>query len=54
MPGRAELDQSQEINYAAVMKAIFDTGYKGYVGQEFIPVRDKIVSLNEAVKLCDI
>ena len=54
VPGRAELDQSQEINYAAVMKAIFDTGYKGYVGQEFIPVRDKIVSLNEAVKLCDI
>ena len=54
VPGRGELDRSQEINYPAVLKAIFDTGYKGYVGQEFIPVRDKMVSLNEAVKLCDI
>ena len=53
-PGRAELDDSQEINYAAVMKAILQTGYKGYVGQEFIPTRNKVASLNEAVKLCDV
>jgi len=54
VPGRAELDETQEINYAAVMKTIVDTGYKAYVGQEFIPTRDKIASLNEAVKLCDV
>jgi len=54
VPGRGELDNTQEINYIAVMKAIADTGYKGYVGQEFIPVRDKVASLNEAVKLCDV
>ena len=54
VPGRGELDETQEINYAAVMKAIVDTGYKAYVGQEFIPTRDKIASLNEAVKLCDV
>src|SRR5438034_685529 len=54
VPGRGELDDSQEINYPAVMKAITDTGYKAYVGQEFIPTRDKIASLNEAVKLCDV
>jgi len=54
VPGRGELDQAQEINYPAVMKAIIETGYKGYVGQEFIPTRDKVASLNEAVKLCDI
>jgi hydroxypyruvate isomerase len=54
VPGRGELDNSQEINYTAVMNAIADTGYKGYVGQEFIPTRDKVASLNEAVKLCDV
>jgi hydroxypyruvate isomerase len=54
VPGRNELDDTQEINYAPIMKAIADTGYQGYVGQEFIPVRDKVASLNEAVKLCDI
>ena len=54
VPGRNELDDTQEINYSPIMKAIADTGYKGYVGQEFIPVRDKVASLNEAVKLCDV
>jgi len=54
VPGRGELDQTQEINYPAVMQAIIDTGYKGCVGQEFIPTRDKIASLKEAVKLCDV
>src|SRR6266702_5626484 len=51
VPGRGELDDTQEINYTAVMNAIADTGYKGYVGQEFIPIGDKLVSLNQAVKL---
>jgi hydroxypyruvate isomerase len=54
VPGRGELDETQEINYAAVMNVIVSTGYKGYVGQEFIPTRDKVASLNEAVKLCDV
>ena len=54
VPGRGELDDAQEINYVAVMNTIVETGYKGYVGQEFIPTRDKVASLNEAVKLCDV
>jgi len=54
VPGRNELDDAQEINYSAVMHTIAETGYKGYVGQEFIPTRDKVIALNEAVKLCDV
>lgn len=53
-PGRNEIDDSQEINYPGVMKAIAETGYKGFVGQEFIPERDKFTSLNSAVRLCDV
>ena len=36
------------------MKAIVETGYKGFVGQEFIPLRDKVASLNQSVKICDV
>jgi hydroxypyruvate isomerase len=54
VPGRNELDDTQEINYVPIMKAIVETGYKGYVGQEFIPTRDKALALNEAVRLCDV
>ncbi len=54
VPGRNELDDRQEINYPAVMRVIAETGYEGYVGQEFIPIGDKLVSLNQAVKLCDV
>jgi hydroxypyruvate isomerase len=39
VPGRNEIDETQELNYPAIMKAILDTGYKGYVAQEFIPKR---------------
>ena len=53
-PGRNEIDDSQEINYRPIMKAIVETGYQGYVGQEFIPVRDKIASLAQAIELCDV
>ncbi|MEZ6056576.1 MAG: TIM barrel protein [Planctomycetaceae bacterium] len=53
-PGRAELDQTQEINYPATMQALLDVGYTGYVGQEFIPTRDVWAGLNEAVTLCDV
>jgi len=54
VPGRNELDDTQELNYAPIMKAILATGYKGFVGQEFIPLRDKAASLAEAVKICDV
>lgn len=53
-PGRNEIDGTQEINYAPIMRAIVETKYTGYVGQEFIPLRDKVSSLNEAVRLCDV
>jgi hydroxypyruvate isomerase len=53
-PGRNEIDDTQELNYSAIMKAILETGYKGFVGQEFIPVREKVASLNQAVKICDV
>ncbi|MCA9075967.1 MAG: TIM barrel protein [Planctomycetaceae bacterium] len=53
-PGRAELDQSQELNYPAVMQALIDVGYEGYVGQEFIPTGDTLIGLQQAVKVCDV
>jgi hydroxypyruvate isomerase len=54
VPGRHELDDTQEINWATVCKAILDTGFKGYVAHEFVPVRDPLTSLREAVALCDV
>lgn len=55
VPGRHEIDQTQELYYPAIMKAILETGYKGYVAQEFIPSRpDKLQSLKEGVKICDV
>ena len=55
VPGRHEIDETQELFYPAIMKAIVDTGYKGYVAQEFIPVAtDKIASLKDAVMRCDV
>jgi hydroxypyruvate isomerase len=54
-PGRNELDENQEINYPAVMRAIVATGYKGYVSHEFIPKsEDKIAALAQAVQVCDV
>lgn len=54
VPGRHELDGTQELNWAAVCKAIVDTGFKGYLAHEFVPTRDPIMSLREAVELCDV
>lgn len=55
VPGRHEINESQELYYPAIMKAIKDTGFKGYVAQEFIPAeKDKIASLKSAVIICDI
>lgn len=54
-PGRHEIDESQELYYPAIMRAIAATGFKGYVAQEFIPsAADKVASLRKAVLLCDI
>lgn len=53
-PGRGELNAKQEINYPAVMQALLDVGYKGFVGQEFIPVGDPLAGLKQAVALCDV
>lgn len=55
VPGRGEPDETQEIYYPAVMRAILATGYTGYVSQEFIPTwPDKLAALRYAVKLCDV
>src|ERR1035437_6321714 len=54
VPGRGELDGRQEIHYPAVMRALLEIGYQGYVGQEFIPTRDPAQGLAEAVALCDV
>lgn len=54
-PGRAELDDTQEINYPAVMNAIVETGYKGFVAQEFIPTwDDKVHALRHSASVCDV
>ena len=58
VPGRHEIDENQELNYAAIMKAILATGYQGYVAQEFISSKstrpEKIKALAQAIKICDV
>jgi len=54
VPGRHELDENQEINYPAVMRAIVESGYQGYVAHEYSPMRDPVESLVQAVKTCDV
>ena len=53
-PGRGELDDTQEIQYSAVMRQLLELDYQGYVGQEFIPTRDPFSGLREAVAQCDV
>jgi len=54
-PGRHEIDETQEIYYPAVMRAIVETGYKGFVGQEFIPENpNPLESLEKAIRICDV
>jgi hydroxypyruvate isomerase len=53
-PGRHEIDETQELNYTAIAKAIADTGFKGFMAQEFIPARDPVASLTQAFKICDV
>lgn len=55
VPGRNEIDDSQELNYPAIMRAIRDTGFSGFVAQEFIPTQtNPLQSLRQAIKICDI
>ena len=54
VPGRHELDGTQEVNWRAVATAIADTGFQGFMAHEFVPTRDPLTSLREAVTLCDV
>jgi hydroxypyruvate isomerase len=58
VPGRHEIDDTQELYYPAIMKAILSTDYKGYVAQEFIPTaktdKEKEQTLKKAIQICDI
>ena len=55
VPGRNEIDDTQELYYPAIMRAILKTGFKGYVAQEFIPLKkDKLASLKNAIEICDV
>jgi len=53
-PGRNEIDDTQELNYSAIVKAIVATKYEGYLGQEFLPKRDAVKSLAQAFAICDV
>ena len=53
-PGRGELDELQEINYPPIVRKLLEIGYDGYIGHEFIPTRDPVVGLRQAVELCDV
>jgi hydroxypyruvate isomerase len=54
VPGRNEIDETQELNYPAIIKAILETGYQGFLGQEYIPKREPIGSLAQGFRICDV
>ena len=54
VPGRAEIDGTQELNYGRICQAIVESGFTGYVAQEFVPKRDLVTSLREAIRICDV
>jgi sugar phosphate isomerase/epimerase len=54
VPGRSELGDNQELQYASIMQSLLDIDYKGYVGHEFIPTRNPRIGLQEAVTVCDV
>jgi hydroxypyruvate isomerase len=54
VPGRHELDNTQEVQWDGVMRGIAATGFQGYVAHEFVPTRDPLTSLRQAVDLCDV
>ena len=53
-PGRHEIDDTQELNYPAIIRAIEETGFEGFVAQEFIPTREPLASLEEAIEICNV
>ena len=53
-PGRNEIDDTQELYYPAIMRAIVDTGFTGYVAHEFVPKRDPLTSLAQGIAICDV
>ena len=54
VPGRNEIDGTQELNYRAIAQAIADTGFTGYLAHEFEPKREPLASLRQAVEICDV
>ena len=54
VPGRNEIDDAQELNYRHICEVIAATGFKGFVGQEFLPTRDPMTSLRQAIQICDV
>jgi hydroxypyruvate isomerase len=54
VPGRHEIDATQELNYQAIARAVVESGFTGYLAHEFVPTRDPLTSLGEAVALCDV
>jgi hydroxypyruvate isomerase len=53
-PGRHEIDETQELYYPAIVRAIIETGFDGFLAQEFIPTRDPLTSLTQGFKICDV
>jgi hydroxypyruvate isomerase len=54
VPGRAEIDETQELNYRRVMQAVAESGFTGFVGQEFVPRREPLASLKQAFDICNV
>ena len=54
VPGRRDIDDTQELNYPAICRAIVESGFDGYVAHEFIPKKDKLETLARCVKLCEV
>jgi hydroxypyruvate isomerase len=54
VPGRAEIDDTQELHYPAIMRALVETGFQGWIAQEFVPQREPIASLKQAFEICDV
>jgi hydroxypyruvate isomerase len=54
VPGRHEIDDTQELHYPAIVRRIRATGYQGYIGQEFIPVGDPLIALRQAYAICNV
>ncbi len=54
VPGRNEIDEKQELYYPQIVRAILETGFTGYLAQEFVPSRDPLTSLREGASICDV